>query len=133
MDYEKMEAAWRGKPAPAIGMQRVGRSDHYGDVDVAELGEQGKIIAVHAKPHTQTYPNAYRMRGAFIFKKKIVSYIPDGVSYEIGKQLLPDVIARGEAFYGYECDDFSKGIDTAEKWKEVENYLTTHDEWKNQK
>jgi len=54
---------------------------------------------------------------------EIFSYIPDVPYYEIGKDLLPDVVKRGEKFYAYECNDYSKGIDTREKWDEVEDYL----------
>ncbi len=122
-DYSKMEQAWRSKPAAAIGMQRTQKTDDYQDADVAELDADGKFIAIHPKPHDRAYPNAHRMRGIFILKKKILSYIPAGRYYEIGRDLLPDVIGRGEPFYSYECGDYSKGIDTVEKWREAEKYL----------
>ena len=123
IDYTKMEQAWRGKPAGAIGMQRMQKLEDYADADVAELDENGKCVAIHPKPHTEKYLNAYRMRGTFIMNKKILSYIPTDVYYEIGKDLLPDIVKKGEAFYSYECDDYSKGIDTVEKWREVEENL----------
>jgi NDP-sugar pyrophosphorylase family protein len=97
--------------------------EDYKDADVAELDQNGKFVAIHPKPHTATYPNAYRMRGTFIMKKKILSYIPTDRYYEIGRDLLPDIIKHGESFYSYESDDYSKGIDTKEKWDEVEEYL----------
>jgi len=125
MDYAAMERAWREKPVGAIGMQRVKKTDDHADADVVELDENGCVTAVHPKPHTQAYANAYRARGSFILDKKIVSYIPDGVPFDFGRQLLPAVLAAGEKFYTYECDDYSKGIDTVEKWKEVEAYLAT--------
>ncbi len=128
--YDKMEAAWEAKTTVsgkmAIGMQRVARTNEYADADVAELDENGKFVTVHPKPHTEKYLNAYRMRGVFILKKKILSYIPGGIAFAIGKQLLPAIISAGEDFYGYECDDYSKAIDTLEKWREVEEYLKTH-------
>ncbi|MEK9180429.1 MAG: nucleotidyltransferase family protein [Patescibacteria group bacterium] len=139
VDYSKMKEAWEKLPADKIGMQRMKKTDDYADADVAELDTDGKFIKIHPKPHSEKYPNAYRMRGVFILKKKILSYVPPNtaderkrggierssanVPYEIGKQLLPDIVARGEAFYSYECDDYSKGIDTIEKLKEVEEYL----------
>jgi NDP-sugar pyrophosphorylase family protein len=125
VDYTKMAEAFAKFP-DAIGMQRMKKTDDYADADVAEVDERGKFIAIHAKPHTEKYANAYRMRGAFILKKEILSYVPEGVAYEIGKHLLPDVVKRGKAFYSYECDDYSKGIDTEEKWREVETYLKEH-------
>ena len=127
VDYSKMRAAWEKLPPFAIGMQRMERTDAYGDADVAELDKSGAYMAIHAKPHSETYANAYRMRGVFILKKKILSFVPPGKSYEIGKQLLSDIVRRGEAFYSYECNDFSKGIDTLEKWKEVEAYLKSQE------
>jgi len=123
IDYTKMEKAWREKPKDAIGMQRMQKMENYADADVAELDENGKVIVVHPKPHTTTYPNAYRMRGAFIMKKKILSYIPTDRYSEIGRDLLPDVLKHGEAFYSYECSEYSKAFDTREKWLEVEDYL----------
>jgi NDP-sugar pyrophosphorylase family protein len=123
IDYSKMEAFWREKPAGAIGMQRMQKMEDYTDADVAELDANGKFVAIHPKPHTETYPNAYRMRGTFIMRKEILKYIPTDRYYEIGRDLLPDIISKGESFYSYECKDYSKGIDTVEKWKEVEEYL----------
>jgi NDP-sugar pyrophosphorylase family protein len=127
VDYSKMEKAWREKPTGAIGMQRMQKLDDYKDADVAELDASGKFIAIHPKPHTTTYPNAYRMRGTFIMKKRIMSYVPTDKYWEIGRDLLPDVIKDGQAFYSYECSDYSKGIDTIEKWQEVEAYLKKND------
>ena len=63
------------------------------------------------------------MRGAFILRKKILSYIPPDTPYDLGRNLLPDIVSRGMGFYSYECDEYSKGIDTLEKLQEVEAYL----------
>ncbi len=121
-DYSKMEEVWHTKP-DAIGMQRMKKTDDYADADVAELDASGRFIKIHGKPHTEKYPNAYRMRGSFILDKKILSYVPDDTAFDLGRQLLPKVVVAGENFYSYECDDYSKGIDTVEKWREVEEYL----------
>jgi mannose-1-phosphate guanylyltransferase/phosphomannomutase len=122
MDYGKMTDAYRQKNNP-IGMQRMKKTDDYADADIAELDADGKFVAIHNKPHTGKYPNAYRMRGAFILDKKTLSYIPENISFDLGKQLLPKLIEASENFYSYECDDYSKGIDTVEKWKEAEEYI----------
>lgn len=126
MDYGQMKDAYATTSNP-IGMQRMQRTDEYADADVAELDAEGRFIAIHRKPHTATYPNAYRMRGAFILEKKILAHVPSDAASDLAKDVLPQAIAAGENFYSYECDDYSKGIDTREKWKEVENYLRTHD------
>ncbi len=125
MDYSKMAEAYKGKENP-IGMQRMKRTDDYANADVAELDEGGRFVAIHGKPHTKKYTNVYRMRGAFILDKKILSHIPEDTAFDMGKELLPMVLSAGENFYAYECDDYSRGIDTIEKWKEVEEYLKNH-------
>lgn len=126
VDYTKMNAAWHQHPG-AIGMQRMEKTEEYADADVAELNMAGQYVTIHPKPHTSTYPNAYRMRGTFILDRRILSYVPKDSPYDIGKELLPAVVRAGEPFYSYECDDYSKGIDTREKWHEVETYLHRHD------
>jgi mannose-1-phosphate guanylyltransferase/phosphomannomutase len=122
MDYSKMTEAYAAKKDP-IGMQRMKKTDDHGDADVAILDENGRFIEIHPKPHAEIYPDAYRMRGAFILDKKILNYIPENTSFDLAKELLPAVIAAGENFYSYECNDYSKGIDTLEKLKEVEEYI----------
>jgi mannose-1-phosphate guanylyltransferase/phosphomannomutase len=123
MDYSKMAEAYASKKDP-IGMQRMKRTDDYADADVAELDESGKYVAIHKKPHGDAkYPNVYRMRGSFVLDKKILSYIPEDTAFDLAKDLLPKALADGKSFYSYECDDYSKGIDTLEKWKEVEARL----------
>lgn len=119
MDYTKMAEVYGKKDNP-IGMQRMARTDDYADADVAELDENGRFVTIHRKPHTQKYQNAYRMRGSFIMERRILSFIPKNTAFDLGKQVLPAVVAAGENFYSYECDDYSKGIDTLEKYKEAE-------------
>lgn len=129
MDYTKMSDAYKSKKNP-IGMQRVAKSESYEDADVAELDESGKFIKIHPKPHGKKHGSVYRMRGAFIFNKKILTRIPSGVPYDVGRDLLPDIIEKGEVFYGYESDDYSKGIDTKEKHEEVEHFLRSREKSK---
>ncbi len=122
MDYSRMAEYFSNKPG-AIGMQRMQKTDNYADADVAELDADGSYLKIHPKPHTEKYSNAYRMKGIFILKKEILNYIPAGAFYELGKNLLPDLVSKGKKFYSYECNDYSKGIDTEDKWREVEEYL----------
>ncbi|MBM3256775.1 MAG: nucleotidyltransferase family protein [Candidatus Liptonbacteria bacterium] len=123
VDYTKMVESWAKKPADALGMQRMKKTQNYADADVAELDADGKYVAIHTKPHSAVYPNAYRMRGVFIMRKEILKYVPENTKYDLGKKLLPDIVAKNLKFYSYECGDYSKGIDTLEKWKEVEENI----------
>jgi NDP-sugar pyrophosphorylase family protein len=125
VDYGAMEDDWRQKPK-AMGMQTMTLTTDYADADVAELDREGRVLAVHPKPHTSDYANAYRMRGAFILRRKLLAEVPAAQYFEIGKHLIPAVIAKGGSFYGYAHCDYSRGIDTFEKWKEVEDYMRSN-------
>lgn len=122
VDYTKMADVFGVLENPTA-MQRVAPTECRPDADLAELDGRGKITRIHPKPHENAIENPYALRGIMIFKKEALACIPDNVYYEIGKNLLLDLIARGKNVYGYECDEFSKGIDTIEKIKEVEQYL----------
>ncbi|MFA6105018.1 MAG: nucleotidyltransferase family protein [Patescibacteria group bacterium] len=122
VDYSKMAGRF-SEYSDAIGMQIMQRTDNYVDADVAELAKDGSFTKIHPKPHSEKYSNAYRMKGVFILSKEILDYIPVDTFYEIGKQLLPNVVSAGKRFYSYECADYTKGIDTMDKYREVEEYL----------
>ncbi|HEY4489347.1 MAG TPA: nucleotidyltransferase family protein [Candidatus Paceibacterota bacterium] len=124
MNYSKMADAYARKESP-IGMQRIRKTDECEDADVAELCVEGRVTAIHPKPHTATYPNACRMRGSFILDRRILSYVPEDTAFDMGKELLPAVVNAGENFYAYECDEYSKGVDTMEKLNEVLVHLGT--------
>lgn len=119
MDYAKYYEYWKTKP-DAIGMQRIGHTENPWDKDLAEVDEELRFIKIYPKPHKELPKNYCGMRGIFIFKKRILDYVPAHTYYEIGSQLLRDVLERGEKFYGYECNDYSKGIDTMEAYQKVQ-------------
>lgn len=121
VDYSKMENEFHSK-SNAIGIQRVGKMGYRPDVDLADLSDDRRIVRIYPKPHSGRPDNPYSLRGISVLKKKILNFIPDA-QYDMGKQLLPDIIERGYDFYGYECDDYSQGIDTMEKYEAVEKYL----------
>lgn len=122
VDYTKMQSVFFQHPG-AIGMQRVVSTENYADDDVADVTADLLFEKIHPKPRAYQPLNPHRLRGVFIFHKKVFAYIPAGQVYDLNKQLLPELIRRGEKFYGYLCDDYSKGIDTMEKYREVEEYL----------
>jgi len=126
VNYGVMESEWRER-SNAIGMQRVRRAQDYADADVIELDASCRVIAAHPKPHLHVYQNAYRMAGVFIMRREILSATPKDAYSEIGKDMIPTILKEGRNFFGYLCDDYSKGIDTLEKQTEVESYLMQHE------
>ncbi len=124
IDYSKMAAAYLARPG-IIGMEVVGDTDHPQDSDLVEVAEDLKFLKIYPKPHKELPPRYKSMRAAaFIFKERILEYIPRGKYYEIDHELLPDVLAKGESVYGYECGEFIKDIGTPERYKRVQVYIS---------
>lgn len=122
LDYSAMAQKYSEKENP-VGMQRMKRTTDYADADVAEVDTEGRFVAIHKKPHTDIYANAHRMRGVFILEKEILDFVPEGMA-DLAKDVLPKVVGSKRNFYAYESDDYTKGIDTVEKLREVEGKLS---------
>ncbi len=124
VDLGKMRDAFYSRPG-AVGMTVVGDTDHPEDSDLVEVADDVRFIKIHPKPHS-ALPSRYKaMRAAaFIFNERILGYIPANAYYEIDHQLLPDVLSKGEKFYGYETKEYLKDIGTMERYKQVEEYVS---------
>lgn len=126
VDYGKMAEAYYQTPEGRIGMELIGETDHPKDSDLAVVDEQLKFLKIYQKPHQEIPPKYVSMRGVYIFNEKILAYIPAHTYYEIDHALLPDILEKGEAFYGYQCDDFLKDVGTMERYQFVTEYLRKH-------
>lgn len=125
IDYSKMSENFFGKKK-AVGMMVVGRNDHPQDSDLAEVDDDLRFLKIHTKPHEyKKLPENFRtMDAVFVLSKKILNYVPVGEPYDFDRKLLPEVMARGEKFYGYETSDYLYDIGTVERYKEVESYIS---------
>ena len=123
VDYSKMRAAFQEKPADALGMMIVGENDHPQDSDLAEVDTDLRLLKIHSKPHTELPKKWRSLDAVYVFNRKVLQYVPAGMYYEIDHQLLPDIVHRGEKFYGYETGDYLLDIGTMERYKQVEEYV----------
>ncbi len=124
IDFKKMTDYFYSKSG-VIGMTVIGGTDHPEDSDLVEVADDLMFLKIYPKPH-QTMPLKYKAMNAaaFIFNERILKYIPANRYYEIDHQLLPDILLKGEKFYGYETSDYSKDIGTMERYRQVEEYIS---------
>ncbi len=123
IDYSNMADAFHKKPADALGMMVVGENDHPWDSDLAEVDEELRFLKVYSKPHTALPKKWKSLDAVYIFRKKILDYIPAGTTYSLDHELLPDIVSRGEKFYGWETNDYLLDVGTMERYGRVEEYV----------
>ena len=124
LDYTKMAQSFFEKTDNPIGMTIVGFNNHPHDSDLVLVDENLKFIKIYPKPNKELPSNWRAMRTTFIFNERILKYIPENKYYEIDHNLLPDILEKGEKFYGYETTDYLKDIGTPERNAEVQKYIS---------
>jgi len=72
---------------------------------------QGRVGSFKEKPPLEKAGSNMANTGIYIFEPAIFKYIPSGMFYDIGSQLLPDLVKRKESVYSFtaEIDWFDIG------------------------
>ena len=94
---EAVRKHWKSGAIASIVVKRVEREkvSRYG---VAVADESGVITSFQEKPPVEEAKSTLVNTGIYIFEPEIIHYIPHGIEYDIGSQLLPDLLARGVQF-----------------------------------
>lgn len=122
VNYSEMASAFLAKKN-AIGMSVVGRTNHPHDSDLVEVDDNLIFVKIYPKPHTELPQSNYSMKACHLFSKRILEFIPPGKYYEIDHQLLPKVITKKEAVYGYRTNEYLMDIGTLERYLKVQEYV----------
>lgn len=95
----------RGAEATIV-LAEVPDVSHYGAVIV---DDRGRIVEFQEKPAPGTARSNLANTGVYIFEPAVLRRIPPKTFYDFGKQVFPELLAAGGAFYGmrqqaYWCD-----------------------------
>jgi mannose-1-phosphate guanylyltransferase len=92
---------------------------------VVVMDEDGRIKSFQEKPTVEEALSTDINTGIYIFEPEIFDYIPSGVSFDIGGDLLPALVADNAPFYGIRMDfewvDIGKVPDY---WRAIQDVLT---------
>jgi mannose-1-phosphate guanylyltransferase len=74
--------------------------EQVGSYGVVRTEGDGRILQFQEKPAPEDAVSTTVNTGIYLFEPAIVDHIPSGVSYDIGRDLFPQLVARGLPFYG---------------------------------
>lgn len=100
-------------------------NDHPFDSDLLETDLDGRIIAVHPKPHPKDnhYPNLVSA-ALYVLFPAALDYVPREGASDWGRDILPRLAER-EPLYAYRSCEYVKDIGTPERLARAEGHLRT--------
>jgi mannose-1-phosphate guanylyltransferase len=67
---------------------------------VVQTEASGRIVCFQEKPTREQAVSSTINTGIYIFEPEIFRYIPAGVEFDIGSQLLPELVRAGQSIFG---------------------------------
>jgi len=115
MDVDLQRFAAEALRRSGAGTLFVHPNDHPFDSDLVETREDGRIIAIHPKPHCgpSHYPNLVSA-ALYVLSPSALEYVPEHGASDWARDIFP-TIAREEALYAYKSIEYVKDIGTPER------------------
>lgn len=85
-----------------LALKRVADPTQYGVV----IREGNRIVRFQEKPKRQEAISNLANTGIYLFAPHIFDHIPAHTFYDFGKQVFPELLAKKEAIYGYEMNEY---------------------------
>lgn len=101
------------------------RSDIPQNGEIAEVDPvTRRVVSWRVRPHAITeYGDRFHVNaGLYVISKKILDYIPAGMSVKFDGEALPRAITAGEPIFGWPTEEDILDIGTVEKYKYAEEW-----------
>jgi histidinol-phosphate phosphatase family protein len=98
-------------------------NDHPFDSDLLEVDDQGRILAVHPKPHPVDahYPNL-GSAALYVLAPEVLQFVPEHRASDWGRDVFP-LLAKKAPLYVYRSCEYVKDIGTPERLARAERHL----------
>ncbi|HTU20815.1 MAG TPA: HAD-IIIA family hydrolase [Gemmataceae bacterium] len=118
MDLERLIAFDRREESVATLV--VHPNNHPVDSDLVEVDEDGFIVAFHSKPRPpDVYYHNLVNAGVYILSPEIFSHIDCGPSLDFGRDVLPELLRKGQRLRGYRTAEYLSDMGTPERLRLV--------------
>lgn len=98
-------------------------NDHPFDSDLLEVDENGRILAVHPKPHPENrhFPNLVSA-ALYVLSPEALQFVPREGPSDWGRDVFP-VLAKAMPLFAYRSCEYVKDIGTPERLARAERHL----------
>ena len=100
-------------------------SESYDDLagGVVRCDAEGRILNFLEKPSGATRGERLENGGIYVLEPGIMDYIPDGRPSDFARDVFPRTLRSGEALYCYRAEGYVRGIDTPERYRNLQEEL----------
>jgi NDP-sugar pyrophosphorylase family protein len=102
-----------------LGTFLVHSTDHPYDSDIVRYDED-LLITDFFRPNPGDEFKPISKSGTHIFQPDVLTFIPQGVNYSLGGELVFDLLSKHQRLYAYYSDCYSRDMGTPERLARVE-------------
>lgn len=108
------------KSIVTIGLYEVGNPTECG---IVGTDKEMRILRFVEKPHKDEVFTNLANSGIYIMEKNVLDYIPDGLKYDFGKDLFPELLDRALPMYGLLINDVLIDIGSIKNYEKANDYF----------
>ena len=100
IDFAQVLRFHRDRKSIATLVLRDVPPDDVSKYGVVQTDASGRIVRFQEKPARDQAVSSTINTGIYVFEPEIFRYIPSGVEFDIGSQLLPELVRNGQSIFG---------------------------------
>jgi mannose-1-phosphate guanylyltransferase len=125
VDLQDVVAEHRRRGALATLVGKRVPPEEVASYGVVVADASGHVASFQEKPQPKDAKSNLVNTGIYVFEPRIFDFIPTDGVYDIGSQLFPDLVARGESLYVSERDFRWVDLGSAKDYWSASQYLLT--------
>lgn len=90
---------------------------------VIECGGDGRVLRFLEKPSGTEAAARLENGGVYLCEPRVIDFIPANGPSDFGRDVFPAMLEAGEPMYCHRAEGFVRGIDTPERYRELERAL----------